>query len=101
MLKIKIRQLIKKESKKINENKAQSTKEARPYFPGRAEALQPLWSDNLVAASGLCTVWGWAVALIVMYTSAWEMRLQGQRRGGRQHIWPPAGDAVLLPEAHP
>ena len=36
------------------ENRAQSTKESRPYFPGRAEAQQPLWSDNLVAANGLC-----------------------------------------------
>ena len=38
----------------MNENRAQSTKESRPYFPGRAEAQQPLWSDNLVAANGLC-----------------------------------------------
>ena len=53
----------------MNENKAQSTKEARPYFPGRAEALLPLWSDNLVAASGLCGVWGWALALILRCTS--------------------------------
>ena len=60
----------KKESKKINENKAQSTKEATPYFPGRAEALLPLWSDNLVAVSGLCGVWGWPMVLIVRCTSA-------------------------------
>ena len=31
----------------------------------------PLWSDNLVAASGLCKVWEWDVALIVRCTSAW------------------------------
>ena len=89
------------ESKKIHENKAQSTKEARPYFPGRAEALQPLWSDNLVAVSGLCRVSGWAMALILRCTSAWEMQLWGQRQGGRQRLWPPVGSAVLLPQTWP
>ena len=65
----------------MNENRAQSTKESRPYFPVRAEALQPLWSDNLVAASGLCRVWGWDVALIVRCTSAWDMHLRGSEAG--------------------
>ena len=65
----------------MNENRAQSTKESRPYFPVRAEALQPLWSDTLVAASGLCGVWGLAMALIVRCTSAWEMHLRGSEAG--------------------
>ena len=29
------------------------------------------------------------------------MHQQGQRRGGRQHLWPPVGGAVLLPETPP
>ena len=29
------------------------------------------------------------------------MQLRGQRRGGRQHLWPPVGGAVLLPETPP
>ena len=84
--------------KKINENKAQNTKEARPFFPGSAEALQPFGSDNLVAANGLCGIWGWPMVLIVRCTSAWEMHLRGQGWGGLQRLWPPAGDAVVLPE---
>ena len=40
--------------------------------------MQPLWSGNLVTANGLCGVWGWALALIVRCTSAWEMHLRGQ-----------------------
>ena len=83
------------------ENRAQSTKESRPYFPGRAEALQPLWSDNLVAANGLWGVCGCAVALIVRCTSPWELHLRGQRRGGHQRLWAPADSAVLLPETRP
>ena len=79
--------------------KTQSTKESIPYFPGRAEALQPLWSDNLVAANGLCRVSEWVLALILRCTSAWEMHLWGQRQGGRQSLWPPVGSTVLLPES--
>ena len=48
--------------------------------------LQPLWSDTLLAASGLCRVWGLAMALIVRCTSACEMHLRGLRRGGRQRV---------------
>ena len=38
------------------------------------------------------------MALIVRCTSAWEMHLRGQGWGGLQRLWPPAGDAVVLPE---
>ena len=41
----------------------------------------PLWSDNLVAASGLCGVWRWDVVLIVRCTSAWELHLWGSEAG--------------------
>ena len=46
----------------------------------------------------MCGVWGWPMVLIVRCTSAWEMQLWGQGWGGLQRLWPPAGDAVVLPE---
>ena len=52
----------------------------------------------MVAANGLCGVWGWPMVLIVRCTSAWEMHLRGQGWGGLQRLWPPAGGAVVLPE---
>ena len=58
----------------------------------------PLWSDNLVAASGLCGVWRWDVVLIVRCTSAWEMHLQGSVTGWASAPLASSGSAVLLPE---
>ena len=55
--------------------------------------------------SGLTTWWQQMVcvgsghgrrALIVRCTSAWELHLWGQKRGGRQRLWAPAGGAVLM-----
>ena len=68
----------------------------RPYFPGRAEALKPLWSTNLVAPNGLCGVWGWDVALIVRCTSAWEMHLRGSEAGWASAPLGSAGCAALF-----
>ena len=82
------------------ENRAQSTKESRPYFPGRAEAQQPLWSQ-LGGSEWSVWVCRWAVVLIVRCTSPWELHLRGQRRGGHQRLWAPADSAVLLPETRP
>ena len=69
-----------------------------PTFQAELNHCSLCGLTQLVAVSGLCGVWGLAMALIVRCTYAWEMDMWGQRRGGRQHFWPPVGSAVLLPE---
>ena len=71
----------------------------RPYFPGRAEALKPLWSNNwwhrMVCVGSGDGPWRWMSGAHLPGSCT----CGGQRRGGRQCLWAPGGGAVQLPES--